>query len=139
MRILFIDDNVYASELSKALWGHRVDVVNNLSDAKYRITEDPGAAAYGVAILDLDMPIIDLPKEYQREAIEHGRLAGWTFYQFILSKYPELQKHTILFTAFERQLKELIGKDEFEKLCILDKKSERLIATANRLIKEIAQ
>lgn len=138
MRILFVEDNPRPAELVEnfKLDGHIVDYMKNLSDAEYAVLFSPGAAVYDALFLDLHMSIRDLPEEHWELA---GKtFAGWAFYKEILKPHPELQCHTVFFTAYANAFREVIPEDELQGVRILHKGDSSLISKARELLSELS-
>ena len=123
MKIMHIEDRSIAASIGDTLKrkGYEVEWVENLADAEYYLTEDPGYAAYDALILDLNMSPIDLPPKLAAIAQKEHLFAGWLFYKYVLTEESRLRERTILFSGFMDELKHRISAEEYAKLRIVNK------------------
>ena len=118
MKVLFIEDNYFASKLSEWIkdYGFTILSAENLLDAE-KLLETQGP--FDAAIVDLDLDKRYLPRELQQYA--RTEYAGWVYYKHVLRKIPPLDRNAIIVSAFLPYFKASLPGDEYDSLILIDK------------------
>jgi len=134
MNVLFIEDDIEIINLTKSLlFGHEITPSPTFFNARFCLEINPGCDTFGAVIIDLTMPVEDLPEDLQ----ELDGLPGFIFYENILKNYPKLYKNTIFLTGFSNRLKDQIGEEKYNKLRVVRKRNDDTAKVIRAYLKDM--
>ena len=136
MRVLFIEDHVFAAKLKDWLNDHGYDVhrAENLLEAN-ELLETIGN--FDAAIVDLDLDKNFLSLELHKEAFD--QYGGWMYYRHTLCKIPPLDTNTIILSALINDFVKTVPKEELTELILVDKRDSEFhqrVLEALQILKE---
>lgn len=142
MNILFLEDqggvvDYLIEELEEE--GHAVFIAENIPKANFYYSKE----TIDCVVADLNMESDGLTEEQQKET-HGGLLSGWVWLKYyVFDKDPSTRKRTILVTAYQDELKEILRRsrheDELKGIRIVAKRrlGEPDTNTVLRYVKEI--
>jgi CheY-like chemotaxis protein len=134
VKILFIEDNYYASAFEMTLRdnGYNVYRAKNMFEASEAVLS---GEIFDAAIIDLAMDKRDLPPELRECAV--NQYAGWVFYQHVLRTV--MGKDVIILSGYIKEFAEITAPEEYAGITFINKGDMNAIKKVFDALEEIEE